>query len=163
MPPYHAIWGHLGALRDAIQKFPHNCIMHVPFTAMAREFPGGMFYFDLWPFSSPLIVISTNEGAQQIQDAEGELRKPEDITVPIDTVSGGPSLITMYGNQWKKWRALFSPAFASGYILDMAPVMVEEMNIFCCLLRNQADAGEMFQLEDLTLPLTLDIIGRLVL
>jgi cytochrome P450 len=137
--------------------------MHMPFTAIARDFPGGMYYFDLWPFSSPLIVVSSNEGAQQIQDAESELRKPEDITAAIDTTSGGASLITMHGSQWKKWRGLFSLAFAPGHILDMSPAMVEEMDLFCELLRKRADAGEMFQLEDLTLPLTLDIIGKLTL
>jgi sterigmatocystin biosynthesis cytochrome P450 monooxygenase len=163
MPAYHPIAGHLKTLREVMQQFPPNCTAHVPFAHLAADFPAGMYYFDLWPFSSSLIVVSTSEGAQQIQDMEHDLRKPDEIIGPIDSISGGPSLITMHGSLWKKWRGLFNPGFAPGYMLERATDMVEEVEVFCDMLRRRAGACEMFELEDLTLRLTMDIIGRLAL
>jgi sterigmatocystin biosynthesis cytochrome P450 monooxygenase len=71
--------------------------------------------------------------------------------------------MTMHGGTWKKWRGLLSPGFAGSYMTGLAPALVEEVAVFCKLLRDRAVKGNVFQLEEHTLRLTFDIIGRLTL
>lgn len=92
-----------------------------------------------------------------------ELEKPSILCEPLNTLTGGPSLITMQGPIWKKWRTLFNPGFSAGYMMGLAPLIADEVSIFCGLLRERVKRGEMFQLEDLTLKLTIDVIGSVTL
>lgn len=81
----------------------------------------------------------------------------------MEIISGGPSIMTMTGSTWKKWRGLLSHGFAPSYMTSLAPAMAEEMNVFCGLLRDRARRGKVFQLEEHTLRLTFDIITRVTL
>lgn len=72
-------------------------------------------------------------------------------------------MITMSGEVWKTWRNLFNPGFSPSYLLQLAPLIVDEVNVFCSLLREQAKVDGIFQLEDLTLRLTVDIIASVAL
>lgn len=91
------------------------------------------------------------------------LEHPDDIQGPIDTFTGGPSLQTMNGDQWKIWRDLFNPGFSTAYITQLAPLVAQEAGVFCRLLREKAVEGRPFVLEKLTVRLTLDVIGGVVM
>lgn len=69
----------------------------------------------------------------------------------------------MGGPTWKKWRALFNPGFSAGYMMGLSPAIADEVAVFCSLLRDRVREGQVFQLEDLTLKLTLDVIGSVTL
>jgi cytochrome P450 len=135
--------------------------MHVVVRRIAEKFPGGVFYLNLWPFNAPIMVVANTYVASQVEAAF--LDKPANICATLEVINGGPSLLTMHGSTWKKWRALFNPGFATGYITGLAPAVVEEATVFCNLLQDRAKKGEVFALEEDTLRLTFDIIARVTL
>ena len=107
------------------------------------------------------MVVTTPSAAAQVQSFD--LDKPSALCVPLDTLTGGPSLITMRGTTWKKWRNLFNPGFSAGYMMGLAPAIADEVAVFCGVLRERVRHGNVFPLEDLTLRLTLDVIGAVTL
>ncbi|CAN9284637.1 unnamed protein product [Alternaria alternata] len=161
MPKHHPLFGHLIVLKEAIQSLPQNTVMHVVVRRIAQSFPGGVFYLNLWPFNAPIMVVANPYVASQIEAAF--LDKPANISATLEVINGGPSLLTMYGSTWKKWRALFNPGFAAGYITGLSPAIAEEVTVFCQLLQERAQKGEVFPLEEHTLRLTFDIIARITL
>ncbi|KAI3390831.1 hypothetical protein diail_8562 [Diaporthe ilicicola] len=139
MPACHPVFGHFIALKECIQALPRNSTMHVVVQLMARQFPGGIFYLDLWPFNSTLMVVGDPFVASQVETAF--LDKPEAMCSTLEVINGGPSLMTMHGASWKKWRGLFNQGFAAGYIIGLAPAMSEEVAV-TCLLRVASTARE---------------------
>ncbi|KAH4569563.1 hypothetical protein HBI67_207770 [Parastagonospora nodorum] len=161
MPKHHPLFGHLIVLKEAIQSLPRNTVMHVVVRRIAESFPGGIFYLNLWPFNAPIMVVANPYVASQVEAAF--LDKPANICDTLEIINGGPSLLTMHGSTWKKWRALFNPGFAAGYITGLSPAIAEEVAVFCKLLQDRAEKGEVFPLEEHTLRLTFDIIARVTL
>lgn len=98
-----------------------------------------------------------------IQVEKTFLDKPPAMTDTMEIINGGPSLMTMHGDMWKKWRGLFNPGFASGHITGLAPAIADEVVVFCRLLREQARKDEMFRLEEFILRLTFDVISCVTL
>ncbi|KAH4289741.1 hypothetical protein HBI24_235670 [Parastagonospora nodorum] len=107
------------------------------------------------------MVVANPYVASQVEAAF--LDKPANICDTLEIINGGPSLLTMHGSTWKKWRALFNPGFAAGYITGLSPAIAEEVAVFCKLLQDRAEKGEVFPLEEHTLRLTFDIIARVTL
>lgn len=161
MPTHHPVFGHFIALKESIQAVPRNAVMHVVVKRMAGAFPNGVFYLNLWPFNDPLMVIANPHVASQVENAF--LGKPVNISATLDIINGGPSLMTMHGSTWKRWRALFNPGFAAGYMTTLAPAIADEVGVFCDLLKNKATGGQLFTLEEYTLRLTFDVIARVTL
>ncbi|KAF2119242.1 AflN/verA/monooxygenase [Lophiotrema nucula] len=161
MPKHHPIFGHLAALKESIQGLPRDCTMHVVIKNISKRFPNGVFYMDLWPFSRTLMVITSHTAATQVENAF--LDKPASVTAPLEILTAGPSLITMHGGAWKKWRGLFNPGFSAGYMIGLAPAIADEVAVFCRLLQDQAKQSSTFQLEEYTLRLTFDIITHVAL
>lgn len=128
---------------------------------LSKQFPNGIFYVNLWPFSKTLMVVATPTVASQVETAF--LDKPNEIIGPLERITGGPSLLTMHGSTWKKWRGLFNPGFSASYMIGLASAMADEVALFCDLIGEKAREGKMFQLEEYTLRLTIDIIGRATL
>ena len=161
MPEFKLLAGHFLALKGILMHLPTNTTMHTTMHHLSKRFPSGIFYINLWPFSGNLLVITTPSAAAQVQALE--LEKPSILCEPLNTLTGGPSLITMQGPTLMKWRTLFNPGFSAGYMMGLAPLIADEVGIFCDLLRERVRRGEMFQLEDLTLKLTIDVIGSVTL
>ena len=161
MPKHHPVFGHFLVLKETIQSLLWNTVMHVVVRRIAESFPGGVFYLNLWPFNAPVMVVANPFVASQVEAAF--LDKPANICATLEVINGGPSLLTMHGSTWKKWRALFNPGFAAGYITGLSPTISEEVTVFCKLLQDRTTKGEVFPLEEFTLRLTFDIIARVTL
>ncbi|KAF2742643.1 cytochrome P450 [Sporormia fimetaria CBS 119925] len=161
MPKYHPVLGHLLVLKEYIQGLPKDTTMHVVMRRISEKFQDGVFYLNLWPFNPTIMVISDSFLGSQVEAAY--LDKPEQISSTLEIINGGPSLQTMRGSTWKRWRTLFNPGFASGYMTGLVPAIAEEVEVFCNLLAKRANRGDVFQLEEHTLRLTFDIIGRVTL
>ncbi|KAH7303053.1 cytochrome P450 monooxygenase [Stachybotrys elegans] len=159
MPKYHPVFGHLLALKECMKDLPADATFHVVVQRLARQFfPDGIFYLSLWPFHRTMLVVADPLVAAQVEAAN--LDKPTSITSTMETINGGPSLMSMHGAEWKEWRTLFNPGFAAGYMNGLAPAIAEEVSVFCRLLQGLAKQDRVFQLEEYTLRLTFDIIGR---
>ncbi|KAK9426795.1 putative Cytochrome P450 [Seiridium unicorne] len=161
MPEFSLRTGHFLAVRETIQNLPSNVMLHQVMWQLSKRFPSGMFYINMWPFSGTWLVVTTPSGAAQIQAAN--LAKPPVLSGPLVKLNGGPSLLTMHGDIWKRWRTLFNPGFSPAYIMGLAPAVTQEVAVFCDLLRQRVREGRVFQLEDMTLKLTVDTIGAATL
>ncbi|KAK4646090.1 hypothetical protein QC761_207260 [Podospora bellae-mahoneyi] len=163
MPEFKLTSGHFLALKETVKTLPKNATLHTVMMQLSKKFPSGMFYINMWPFSGTWLVVTTPSGASQCQTLN--LIKPLILTKPLETIGGGPSLITMNGETHKKWRSLFNPGFSPSYLVGLAPMIAEEVAVFCRLLREQAGNknAEVLKLEDLTLRLTVDTIGAVAL
>ena len=166
MPGVHPIFGHLLVLKKASESLPPDTIIHNVVWKIARQqFPGGIYYLYLWPFTT-LLVVADAYAASQVEGLG--LGKGDNIVRPIETISGGPSLLTMEGAKWKRWRRLFSTGFSAGYLIGLAPVIADEVAVFRDLLINKCrDAPDgcsgVFQMEEMTVRMTFDVIARVVL
>ncbi|KAJ4392346.1 hypothetical protein N0V93_005972 [Gnomoniopsis smithogilvyi] len=165
MPDLHPIFGHLLFLKKVAATLPQNTVMHSVMWKITREhFPGGLYYLHLWPFSGTILIVCNAYAASQVEHLS--LGKPKSVIGPIDTISGGPSLLTQEGTEWKRWRKLFSKGFSAGHLLSLAPNIAEEMAVFRDLLRSKCqDNGrsKMFQMEEMTVRMTFDVIARVVM
>lgn len=45
-------------------------------------------------------------------------------------------------------------------MMTLVPAMVDETQVYCDILREKAETGEMFKLDPINLRLMLDVIGR---
>ncbi|KAK7957642.1 AflN/verA/monooxygenase [Apiospora saccharicola] len=169
MPPWHPVLGHLLTIKQAMQGLPRDTTTHVMVRKIANSLPdsGGNFYLNLWPFSKTLLVIANPVTAAQVEAAF--LDKPASMCGTMEVINGGPSLMTMHGDTWKKWRTLFNPGFAPAYMTGLAPSILDEVGVLCQLLRDHATRGKggsgggVFQLEEYTLKFTFDVISRITL
>jgi cytochrome P450 len=161
MPKHHPLFGHLIVMKECLQTLPRNTVIHVVVKRIGESFPNGIFYLNLWPFNNPLVIVANPFMASQVETAF--LDKPVKMCTNLEIINGGPSLQTMHGSTWKRWRALLNPGFATGYMNGLAPAIAEEMTVFCERLHDRAKCGEMFLLEEHTLRLTFDVIARITL
>lgn len=81
----------------------------------------------------------------------------------LQPLTGKEDLVTLEGASWKRWRTIFNPGFSANHISTLIPGMVEEVGIFKTILAKHAKKGNMFYLEEASLNLTIDIIGRVVM
>lgn len=165
MPDLHPIFGHLLFLKKMASTLPQNTVMHNVMWKITREyFPDGLFYLHLWPFSGTILVVCNVYVACQVEHLD--LGKPKSVVGPIDTIAGGPSLLTQEGAEWKRWRRLFSKGFSAGHLLSLAPGIAEEIAVFRDLLVKKCQAtgrSDMFQMEEMTVRMTFDVIARVVM
>lgn len=72
-------------------------------------------------------------------------------------------LVTMEGQPWKDWRAMFNPGFSANYLIKFVPRVLEAVSIYSDILDEHALAKDMFHLERVTICMTMDIIGLVTL
>ncbi|KAF2730628.1 cytochrome P450 monooxygenase [Polyplosphaeria fusca] len=165
MPAGHSkIWGHLVHTDKFMKSLAApDVAVDVGITAnIMKDHPNGVFYIDFWPFSLPVVCITSPNAAIQMQNYS-TWAKPRDVEVPFDQICAGPNMFTMPESSWKRWRAMFSNSFAPGYILQLAPMMAREIEVFCELVRAKTGTGEVFKVETMFSHLALDVVGATTL
>lgn len=60
-------------------------------------------------------------------------------------ILGKTSLVTVYGEYWRKVRRMFSPAFAVSHLETLIPGVIEESMVFVKILENAAKEGEVLK------------------
>lgn len=164
MPSKHSfIWGHLQHMGEAQNHFPPASNHDYGAALLARPFTNGLFYIDTWPFSVPLLVITTPTAANALQKYSPALPKPEDVNGPLNILCAGPSMMTMPEDQWRQWRLLFNSSFSITYLTQLAPTVASEISIFCGKLREVVEEGKDIRLEPLASRLTIDVVGCIIL
>lgn len=150
-----------------MDTFPRGAHYQYAFGEIAREHfsEGGVYYIDLWPVNGlALIVVSPHAATQAMQtNASLATERPAGLYRFFKPITGGPNLFDMPENEWKPWRAIFSKGFNAEHIQSLVPGMVREMTVYCETLRGLADKGDMFYLDPVTLRLTMDLIGRMIM
>ncbi|KAF9630943.1 putative afln vera monooxygenase protein [Lasiodiplodia theobromae] len=163
MPPFSWIAGHMLVIKECLEDLPVDAVFNYTARRLSLNFPKHhMFYLDFWPISTPFLVVANPFAASQITQ-QLNARKPDAVESAFQSLAGGPNLITMPTGPWKKWRSIFSPGFSPAYMLEQVPKMVEKAEVFCQLLSEKAVQGAVFQLEEATFRLTIDVIGLISL
>lgn len=159
MPRFSWLFGHLLVIKKIRDTLPADAGFQCLALSISRLFTQQhMFYLDFWPFTIPLLVVANPHAADQIMK-HAWVDKPQNVVDAFDHMSGGPNLITMPEKPWKRWRAIFNPAFGSGYVQELVPKLVDQGEIFCEKMRAQAEKGGVFELEEATFRLAIDVIG----
>ncbi|KAL8769784.1 MAG: hypothetical protein Q9209_004400 [Squamulea sp. 1 TL-2023] len=91
------------------------------------------------------------------------LEKHSETQVYVHPLLGENNLVTLEGKEWKMWRGIFNPGFASGHLMSLVGGMVSDTVCFTEILSEYAAGRNVFELEEAATRLTVDIIGNVVL
>ena len=164
MLPHSFLWGHLAQIQSIRSQLPSDAHITNLMSKISEQFPDSdsIYYMDLWPFIPPLLILSSpNTAAQAIK--QHSLRKPPVLAEIFRPITGGNTLVFMNDEEWKKSRSIFNPGFSPNYLATQIPAIVEEVISFKETLREACQQGKIFQLDPVTLNLTLDVIVRTTL
>jgi cytochrome P450 len=165
MPPHNILLGHLGLAASIQRNLPSDAHGHYLAEQIRKQYPdlGPTFYLDLWPVSDPMLVVTDPAVIAQFSTADRLLPKHPGVKTFLYPITGGYDLNCLEGETWRMWRKLFNPGFSTGHIQTLVPTIVNEVNVFHGLLVKKAREGAMFSFEELTLNLSIDMIGRVAL
>lgn len=141
-------------------SLPHDVHYQSAVTTIARKYNlPGVFYLDLWPASCGQVVVIDPDVAQYLTV---EKSHPKHIAEKwfIDPLIGPDNIVTSDGPLWKSLHKMLSPAFSVQHISRMRPAIAEEVMQFRSILQQKAASGKTFCLEDITLHLTFDVVGK---
>ena len=130
-----------------------------------RQLPnlGLIYYLDTWPFDPQmLLIVTSTHGLYQITQ-EHSLPKYPTLKYFLKPIAEGFDLVTMEGDLWETWRAIFYPGFSTNYLMSLTRGMVEETEQFCKILQDLSRDEKIFHMKDFTDSLTVDIIGRVMM
>src|SRR5262245_4421670 len=118
MPPWNWLSGHLPFIRAYLTRYPSNVLMSLAVKDIYLEnfTSTEMFYLDLWPLVAPMLVVCNAAASYEVNRKLNE--KPGAYNIMFDPQSGGPSLLSTNGTEWKHWRGLLNPGFAPGYLMS---------------------------------------------
>ena len=136
MPPYNPIFGHLLLANKILSKLPRDMHPKCLPGQIRREIPdvGPVFYLDMWPFTLPILVVSSPSAAYQLTQERLSL-KPEGVRKFLRPLTQNKDLLSLEGELWKYWRNVFNSGFSAGYLINLVPQITKEINIFCEVLR----------------------------
>lgn len=164
MPPHHPLLGHLLIAKDLLSELPQHAHPSYLPGLIRRTFPdvGPVFYLDMWPVTLPLLVVTSPSAAYQFTQ-EHSLRKSSELRRWIRPLADNKDLVSLEGQAWKQWRNIYNPGFSASHLIHLVPPIAQEVSTFLEILRERAEAGVIFPLEEMTVNLTMDTIGRAVM
>lgn len=165
MPPHHPLFGHLGLMLDIALSLPRDIMPTVLLAdQIRRRYPhlDRAFYLDLWPFTPPMLVVIAPDLMRQATQAETSLPKVAFLKNYLKPISGGHDLVSMEGEEWRRWRDVFRPGF--GKVTELVPNLVETICVFRDHLKEQAqkESDDVFQLHHSALLLAMDMSGKAI-
>ncbi|KAH8732617.1 cytochrome P450 [Phaeosphaeriaceae sp. PMI808] len=119
----------------------------------------GVFYLDLWPAGCGQVVVVDPDVAQHTTVIKNH-PKHEAEKWFVDPLIGAHNIVTVEGPRWKYLHKMLSPAFAIQHISKMRPAIAEELMEFRSILHTKSKSEEQFNLEELSLHTTFDVIGK---
>lgn len=163
MPPHHPLLGHLGLMMEIWLSLPRDVIPTVVLAdQIRRRYPhlDRAFYLDLWPFSLPSLIVISPDLMRQVSQTENSLPKVSFLKAYMKPISGGHDIVTMEGEEWKRWKDVFRPGFSQ--VAELVPTILDNIRVFRDLLANKSKmpgSGEVFQLHHSALLLAMDMSG----
>ncbi|ROW08501.1 hypothetical protein VMCG_03250 [Cytospora schulzeri] len=173
MLPHSWLLGHLPIVAQLKNDMPPD-ISFISFhgwlaSNVKKYFPGRdevppVIYLDMWPFLKCPVVVVFDAAASANFMANRTLQKHSITKDFLKPLTAGLDILSSSGEPWKKWRSTFNPGFSPRNVVAMIPELLEEMQTFSDNLKKSAGKGgswgPMFQLQDRTTHLTLDVIFR---
>lgn len=164
MPKWSWFTGHLLVLQKFHDRMPPDANVQLALQDLCIEDWGHteVFLMDFWPIYPPFYMVFDPQTATEVSN-KWNLPKYPYHTEFMRPVTGGQSLVSMNGVEWKSWRSIFNPGFNPGHMLNLVPAVVDSVQFFCDKLRETAEAGKVHQLDILTSRLTTDVILKVSL
>ena len=164
MPPHHLLFGHLHLAASVVRSLPKHAAHGYLGVQIRLRYPDldEAFYLDLWPLAPTMLMIISPELMRQYSQDRYLPKHPTEQEF-LDPITGKDNLVCMEGSMWKQWRGNFNPGFSASQVMTLIPGIVDEVVVFRDLLRERASKNEVFQLEELGLNLSIDIIGQVVM
>lgn len=156
------ITGHLLVLQKYVDGIPPDAAVAFAMRDLSQEYADTeLFLVDFWPVYPALFTVF---GPGAIDKICNKYNLPKTITgaKSMNPVTGGPSLISMNGDEWKYWRSLFNPGFSTGAMLNNVPHIVDSVLVFREKLIESIGKG-MFSLDEFTTKLTMEVILKVTL
>ncbi|KAI1451507.1 cytochrome P450 4V3 [Annulohypoxylon moriforme] len=170
--PHSLLFGHLPIFADFRAEHPPDVniyMFHNWIAANAKKyFPDQdrmppVVYLDLWPVASPLAAVFDAVAASQFTQVKS-LPKDSIMAEYMNPLTGNLDIVSSEGQLWKTWRSRLNPGFSPRNLTALLPEIIEEALVFVNGLKDLAGKdgnwGPVFQLEEKTTNLTLDIIVR---
>ncbi|KAF7618979.1 cytochrome P450 monooxygenase [Aspergillus flavus] len=164
-PPWNPILGNLAVMAQLQKKGPSDSREAESFALLSTEAPGceAGFYVDVWPFSIPMLVVTSPALAVQACQTY-DLPKPDVLQPFINPMAGGSdNLFVSNGAHWKQARELFNHGFSMAAAMSHMTYILEEAQVFVQMLKDHARKGDTFSLDALTCRYVMDIIGNVAL
>ncbi|KAI4256250.1 MAG: hypothetical protein L6R42_006327 [Xanthoria sp. 1 TBL-2021] len=163
-PPWNPIFGNLPTMGKASAAFPPRTHPHAFPHWIRQQHPElpPVFYVDIWPVADPMLIIADPAAAAQIT-IQNSLEKHSSTKEYVYPLLGEKNMVTLEGKEWKMWRGIFNPGFASGHLMSLVGGMVSDTVRFTGILSEYAAKEKVFELEEAVTRLTVDIIGNVVL
>jgi cytochrome P450 len=152
------VLGHLLEAKAAVEELPPGAhSVYITGRLAAKMNNAEAFYFDPYPVSEPLLVLTDCELANQAASHEwtGSV-KPPDLAHWFAPISGrgGINLFTQNGAEWKRDHEIFLPFFNNSNLDATLPAVVEEMLVFRDILREKSREEHIVLLEKFALRLS---------
>ncbi|KAF9895176.1 hypothetical protein FE257_000078 [Aspergillus nanangensis] len=166
-PKPSLIYGHLKVFHTAVMEGNQKRHTDMVLLQMRKSLGNPpLFILDLRPVQPPLAVICRHEIAEQISKGSRDFpySLPKSPTFShLKPLLGRGSMITAYGEEWKRLRKRFSPGFAPLHLMGLLPCVLNKAWTFLQTLDRYAARVEHFPLEELCANLTMDIIGEVAM
>ncbi|KAI0886539.1 cytochrome P450 4V3 [Annulohypoxylon maeteangense] len=150
-PDINIYWFHTWLIANAEKYFP------------GHDKPPPVVYLDLWPMTGSMAAVFDPIAASQFTQVKS-LPKDQIMTDFMMPLTGNMDIVSSDGQLWKTWRARFNPGFSARNLTALLPEIIEESLVFVNGLKDLAGKdenwGPVFQFEDKTTNLTLDVIVR---
>jgi cytochrome P450 len=105
--------------------------------------------------------LTLDEAADEKVMQIDQLPKSKPAFDALRTVLGKSSIVAIEGDQWKRLRKMFNPAFAQSHLDTLIPAMVEECEIFAQRLEDVADTGTIIEMNHFTTVLPISSLTNL--
>ena len=164
MYPWDPIFGNIRVLAALSERVPKDARQAEAFAVLSSEATGidSCFYIDVWPFGFPMLVVISPELAVQACQTY-DLPKPNALAPFIRPMAGGPSFFDTNGAEWKQGRGTFNHGFSAQAAIRHVPHIIEEAEVYVDVLRQHAEKGDTFSLDEITCNYVMDIIGNIAL
>lgn len=160
MPPYNSLFGHLLEIYSILFKLSSDAHPLYLADQLRRKYyhMGSVFYVDLWPFNRLILFVNFPTAAYQLLQ-EHFLPKADSVRKFMYPLIQKNDLVTMEGQTWKEWRSIFNSAFSASHFIILMPSMLEVVLTYFKVLAKHAESKNTFSLKQITIGLTLIIIG----
>ncbi|EED11475.1 cytochrome P450 monooxygenase, putative [Talaromyces stipitatus ATCC 10500] len=120
---------------------------------------------DFRPICRPVVFIACHEVAEQISRPTSLFRTsvPKVDLGYLKPVIGPTSILSAEGDKWKALRRTFNHGFSLQHLLTLLPTILNKTMIFVKHLDRLSESGAEKSLVSLTVNLTYDIIGAVIL
>ncbi|KAJ5266769.1 hypothetical protein N7478_009577 [Penicillium angulare] len=162
MPKWNWITGHLLILGKYLDPLPSNAFVQLAMQDLSLEWgETEVFLMDVWPIFPAYYVVYDPQTAVQVS-TKLNLPKTSNHLKFMKPIVGGPNIHSMIGSEWKSWRSIFNPGFSANSMTDLMPAVIDSVQVFSDILRENVGSG-IIKLDELSTRLTMEVILKVTL